>query len=212
MRPRHLALALLAGGAAASGVAPSALACSVCGCGDPLVDASDSVPHASRFRLALDVEYLTASARMDEDPAGTESVTQETLRPVFVYSPTEALNFVLQVPFTRKDWSTSGLMDNSQAVNTGLGDLDLGARWFFWRSTDMGAQSRQALGVSAGITAPTGADDAKAGADRLDDHAQLGTGSWGPYVGAVYAYHRDPWNAFASITLRGHTTNSFDYH
>src|SRR5262249_47322090 len=101
MRQTSCVLALVAGLAVVGLKAPSAWACAVWGCGAPLVEVRDSVPHAARFRLALDMEYLTASARQDEDPAATESVTQETLRPVFVYSPTEALNFVLQVPFTR---------------------------------------------------------------------------------------------------------------
>ncbi len=47
---------------------------------------------------------------------------------------------------------------------------------------------------------------------RLDDHAQLGTGSFGPYAGLSYAYHRDPWNLFASVTVQLHTTSSHEYH
>ena len=69
-------------------VAPSvARACSVCGCGDPLVLAGDSMPVANTVRFALDYEYLTATARSDDEPDRTESLTQMTLRPVVVYSP-----------------------------------------------------------------------------------------------------------------------------
>jgi hypothetical protein len=78
--------------AVALGRSGDALACSVCGCGDPLVDASDSVPFAAPLRLALDFEVLTQSAASDEMPLATESLTQITVRPVVVYSPVEELN------------------------------------------------------------------------------------------------------------------------
>jgi hypothetical protein len=189
-----------------------AAACSVCGCGDPLVDASDSVPFAAPLRLALDFEVLTASAGSEEDVLATEDLTQVTLRPVVVWSPIEELNLVVQVPLVRKDWSLSGGDAHDTAVQTGLGDVDVGARWFLFRAVDYSAMSRQALGVIAGTTLPTGANDAQSGGERLDDHAQLGTGAFGPYVGLSYAWHRDPWNVYTSATLRLHGTNGFEYH
>src|SRR5262249_13407134 len=162
----------------------------------PMVDVGDSVPYATPLRLALDFEVLSASAASEEDPAATESVTQVTVRPVVVWSPIESLNLIAQLPIVRKDWSLSG-SETAQAVNTGIGDLDLGLRWFFWTDRDLPNMSRQSLGVSAGVTLPTGANDATENGMRLDDHAQLGTGAFGPYVGLAYAYHRDPWNLFA---------------
>ena len=212
MTGRHAAAALAL--AAALGVLVAtrlASACSVCGCGDPLVDASDSIPNMAPLRLALDFEVLTASAASDDDPLAEESLTQVTLRPVIVYSPIESLNLVAQIPLVRKDWSLSGDASES-ATHTGLGDVDLGVRWFFLRTMSLEAMSRQALGVLAGTTLPTGPDDATQDGMRLDDHAQLGTGSFGPYLGLVYAYHRDPWNVFLSGTAQVRTTNSFDYH
>jgi hypothetical protein len=59
---------------------------------------------------------------------------------------------------------------------------------------------------------PTGPDDATADGQRIDEHAQLGTGAFGPYAGFVYAYHLDPWNLFTSVTARLHTTNGHAYH
>jgi hypothetical protein len=189
----------------------NAVACSLCGCGDPLVDASDSVPRGTRFRLAMDAEYVTGSAATEEDPTATESVDQVTVRPVLVYSPTDWLNLILQIPFVRKAWSLKGGADQQSATHTGLGDIDVGARWFFMRMRDFGAQARQDLGLSAGVTLPTGPNATSEGGMRLDDHAQLGAGSFGPYLGLVYAYHQDPWNLFASLTARAHTTNSYGY-
>jgi hypothetical protein len=206
---RFLALSVVA---AVTAWAGDALACSVCGCGDPLVDASDSVPFAAPLRLALDFEVLSQSAASDDVPLATESLTQVTLRPVVVYSPVEELNLVAQIPLVRKDWSLSGGGMAERERPTGLGDIDLGARWFFLRHVDFSAMTRQALGLTAGVTLPTGADDATSDGERIDDHAQLGTGSFGGYAGLVYAWHRDPWNVFGSATLRVHGTNSYGYH
>ena len=191
-----------------------ARACSVCGCGDPLVLAGDSMPVANALRFALEYEYLTATARSDDAPDRTESVTQMTLRPVVVYSPFSRVNVVLQVPLVRKDWALSGTPTEGTetAVPMGLGDLDVGVRVFLWDATSIQAQRRQNLALTAGTSFPTGADTATTpDGERIDQHAQLGTGAWGPYVGALYAFHQDPWNFFLSVTGRFRTTNSFQY-
>jgi hypothetical protein len=192
--------AVLVAGAATP---PRAAACSVCGCGDPLVDVSDSVPYAAPLRIALDFEVLTASAASDEDPAARESVTQVTLRPVIVYSPTEELNLVLQVPLVHKDWSLSRGAEEGSATHMGLGDIDVGARWFFFQRTSFESQSRQALGVTGGITLPTGPTGATENGVRLDDQAQLGTGAFGPYRGSPrYVPGQTPRQAGAAAAQR----------
>jgi len=191
----------------------AAYACSVCGCGDPLVLAADSVPVASTLRFALDFEYLTATARSDDAPDRTESLTQMTLRPVVVYSPVSRINLVLQIPLVRKDWalSATSTQPTERAVPTGLGDIDLGARFFLFESTSIRVQRRQNMALTAGTSFPTGSNDRTVNGERIDEHAQLGTGAWGPYIGALYAFHQDPWNFFVSVTGRFRTTNSHQY-
>ena len=201
--------------AAALATTPSvAHACSVCGCGDPLVLAGDSMPVANTVRFALQYEYLTATARSDDEPDRTETLTQMTLRPVVVYSPFSWINLVLQVPLVRKDWALSSTptAETEPATPTGLGDVDVGVRVFVWDATSIQAMRRQNLALTAGTSFPTGADDATAAdGERIDQHAQLGTGAWGPYVGALYAFHQDPWNFFVSVTGRFRTTNGDQY-
>lgn len=188
-------------------------ACSVCGCGDPLVLAGDSMPVGGTFRAALDFEVLSATALSDDAPGRTESLTQLTLRPVLVYSPIDRLNLVLQVPLLRKEWSLSATPTEpaETATPTGLGDIDVGARVFVWESTSMSAQSRQSVAIAGGTSIPTGSDDATADGARLDQHAQLGTGAWIPYAGLLYAFHRDPWNFLVSVTAKFPTTNAYGY-
>ncbi|HEY3357584.1 MAG TPA: hypothetical protein VGQ83_30310 [Polyangia bacterium] len=207
LRPLLLLLAFTAA------LAPGrARACSVCGCGDPLVAASEARPISGWLRLALDFEYLTAEARSDEQPALTESLTQLTIRPVVIVSPTDSLNLVLQVPFVYKDWSLGGAGGSvASAKPFGLGDIDFGVRWFLLDRTDLRRQRRWNLALSAGSSFPTGADDERVHGVRIDDHAQLGTGAFGPYGGALYAWHQDPWNLFVTASYRTHTTNSYGY-
>jgi hypothetical protein len=209
---RRAALLAAAAAVSALSVPSTALACSVCGCGDPLVVAGDAMPVSGNLRFALEADYLTATAASDEDPAATERVVQQTLRPVVVVSLLNQLNLVAQVPLTRKVWSLTGGDTTESAAPLGLGDIDLGARWFAWQSTDMSAGRRQSFGLTAGTSLPTGPNDAmdEAGV-RIDDHAQLGTGAWGPYAGALYAFHQDPWNVSLDASGRIHTTNGYGY-
>lgn len=190
----------------------TARACSVCGSGDPLVDVASAEPMAGHLALSLGAEYLTATAASDEDPARTEGLRQLTITPAAVYSPTERINLVLRVPVVRKAWRLTGGGDPEESsTRWGLGDVDLGGRWFLWRHTSWEQQSRQNLAVFAGTTLPTGPDGTEVDGERIDQHAQLGAGAFGPYLGVQYAFHRDPWNLFGSVTGEVHTTNAYDY-
>jgi hypothetical protein len=189
-----------------------ARACSVCGCGDPLVSISDARPTSGRFRVGLDFEHLSMTARSDDDPTLTERLTQATFRPVLIYSPSNRWNLVLQVPLTWKSWALGGPAGDVQRSKAfGLGDVDLSARLFVFDEVELMKQLRWNLAFSVGTSFPTGPDDLKVGGERIDDHAQLGTGAFGPYVGAFFAWHRDPWNVFASATARTHSTNAYGY-
>ncbi len=197
----------------ALGAPAPAVACSVCGCGDPTVLASEARPAAGWLRLALDLEVLTARARSDDHPALTESLLQLTVRPVVVVSPTLALSLVLQLPFVLKDWSLGdGARTLARSRRFNLGDLDLGVRWFLVDSTSFARQRRQSLALSASSNFPTGPADAEdAEGERIDEHAQLGTGAFSPAAGLLYALHQDPWNLFLAASYRAHTRNRFGY-
>jgi hypothetical protein len=191
---------------------PDAVACSVCGCGDPLVEATEARPGSGTLRVALDFEYLTARARSDDDPTLTEWLDQETLRPTVVYSPAQFVNLVAQIPLVRKGWTLTGPGgEEERAAPIGLGDIEVGARLFIIDDTNLSWRSRTNLGVLGGVAFPTGPDGAASGGQRIDQHAQLGTGAFGPYAGVFQAFHRDPWNLYLSATFRTHTTNSYGY-
>jgi len=192
--------------------AEHAEACSVCGCGDPLFTVGDSKPMAGTWRFAFDYVYLTASARSDDNPAQTESLTQMIFLPVVVFSPTDELNLVLQVPLSWKQWNlTGGGLPAETASPFGLGDIEFGLRYFVWTDTDLKKLQRQSFALTAGTSMPTGSDDTEVDGERIDQHAQLGTGGWGPYLGVLYTFAQDRWNLTATASGRYRTRNSYGY-
>jgi hypothetical protein len=197
----------------ASLLAPvAAEACSVCGCGDPLFAVGDSKPMAGTWRFAFDYVYLTASARSDDSPTQTEYLTQMIFLPVVVFSPANELNLVLQVPVSWKQWTlTGGGLPSENASPFGLGDIEFGLRYFVWTANDFAKLRSQSFAISAGTSIPTGSDDTEIAGVRIDQHAQLGTGAWGPYLGALYTFSEDRWNVTGTFTGRYRTTNSYGY-
>ena len=193
-------------------------ACSVCGCGDPLQSTGTVHSMAGSFHSGLETLYLTASAQSDDNPAQTESLTQKTLSGILSFSPTDNLTLVAIVPFTEKDWTLSAATDGSEegaAANPiGFGDINFGLRYFFVVDMDMrrGGGS-QNFAISAGTLIPTGNEDAvDSSGERFDQHAQLGTGAWGPYFGLLYTGIVNDWTFSANLNVMLHTVNAYQYH
>lgn len=186
-------------------------ACSVCGCGDPLLAAGSAPPMAGQLRLSLDGEYLYATAAGADDGT-TEFLDQETLRATLVYSAGNSLSLVLQVPLLRKDWWTDDPAEPLLATsNVGFGDLDFGGRWFFWREVDLVQRKAQNLALSAGSSIPTGDSNITVDGQLIDQHAQLGTGAVGPYVGLLYGISADALSLSVNATYRYRATNAQGY-
>jgi len=204
----HLLLA-----AATIPAARPALACSICGCGDPLLSSSDPAAISGQLRLQLDTEYLRVTAGTDGMPGSTDTLTQWSTRLNAVYRPFDELALSLTVPFVSKKMGTrpgdpgAAMPDVSQS---GLGDVELGARWAVWRAVDFGGGRVQELAVAAGSTLPTGKHDAKdADGNLVDPHAQVGTGGWGPFAGIHYRYEQGKWLGFASLSYRIRTEGAY---
>jgi hypothetical protein len=200
-------LALLA--AALAAAAPDARACSVCACGDPLVGASDPAAIGGQLRLQLDTEYLTMSAANEMDPAATDRLTQWSYRLNAVYRPFDQLSLMLTVPLASRVMRMSDTAGTrTESSFTGLGDLEVAARWALWSDVSFASQRAQQLAVSAGTSLPTGAYR-RANADgEIDLHGQLGTGSWGPFAGLHYLLEKGDWLAMASVSGRLRTETS----
>src|ERR1700742_1927854 len=125
-----------------------ARACSVCGSDDPLVAVGDSAPNAGALRVALAASVVSATARSDDDPRATEDITRATLVPTLVYSPLSRLNLALSLPILRNRFRESGGDDDVAVTLTGIGDAEIGLRYFVWQSVDFSARTRQELALS----------------------------------------------------------------
>jgi hypothetical protein len=197
---------------AALAASPPARACSVCGCGDPLLTSSDPAAITGELRLQLDTEYLRVDAGNEEDPAMTDQLTQWSLRLNAVWRPTEALSLTATLPFVNKSMRMVGGGTSSATSDaSALGDVELGGRYAFWRSVNLGVGRVQELALSAGTALPTGPNDLTSGGARIDEHGQPGRGAWSPFAGVHYRLEEGKWLGFASLSGRFTTENGNRY-
>src|SRR5512140_269046 len=188
-----------------------ARACSICGCGDPLLAASDPAAINGQLRFQVDTEYLRIDAGTDGQPGFTDQLRQFSYRFNVVYRPFDALSLTATVPVVTKSIrAVGGGSDVTSSSLTGLGDVELGARYAVWTSVNIGARRVQELAVSAGATMPTGPHNATASDGTLiDPHGQLGTGGWGPFAGIHYRYEQGNWLGFASLSYLNRTEATY---
>src|SRR5512140_1075060 len=121
-------IVLCAASAATLLVAAPASACSVCGCGDPLLVASDPAAITGQLRLQLDTEYLRVDAGNEADPALTDQLTQWSYRLNAVWKPLDALSLSATVPVVTKSIrATGGGAATPTSDAAGLGDVEVAA-------------------------------------------------------------------------------------
>ncbi len=206
----------LAGAAALLSLALAArpaLACSVCGCGDPLVGVGQAAGPSGQLGFELDGQWLSQKAG-GEEPGTLDLLDQWSLLATVAYTPVEKLNLFVTLPWVWKQMRMQmqdGATMPSSNLN-GFGDMQFGLRWFFWEHLDLLHQIRHTLSVSASTFAPTGNDSAVDGAGvRVDQHGQIGTGAWQPNVGLFYRMQGDVWSAYAGVWGIFRTTNAYGY-
>lgn len=194
---------------------PHARSCSICGCGDPLLSASDPAAITGMLRLQLDTEYLRMDAGTDGQPGYTDRLTQWSYRVNVVYRPISRLSLMVTAPLLDKSIRTVGPgVDVSDSRLVGLGDLDVAGRYTLWRAIDYGNGRYQEVGLAAGSTLPTGSHgarttDAAGESVPVDPHGQLGTGGFGPFAGLHYRFEQAGWTVFADLSYRVRTTGTY---
>jgi hypothetical protein len=193
-------------------------ACSVCGCGDPLASSGSAHPLAGAWRIDFENIYLNASAASDNpfDTTQIESLTQLNLNTTISYNPTSDITVSVMVPLVNKFWTlqagdapvVQGATIADTGTNFGLGDINVGARYFFWQETDFKNKTHQALALSFGSYLPTGGTNlySPITGGPIDTHAQLGTGSFGLYLGLLYNHVWDGFTLSANANVVYHTT------
>lgn len=183
------------------GLAPPARACSVCGCGDPLLAASDPAAITGALRVQLDTELVRVEAASEAQPGRTDRLTQWSHRLNAVYRPVDPVALSATVPWVAKEIHAVG-GERSSSLR-GLGDVEVAARWAPWTEVEVGRRRVQELALQVGAALPTGKKDARAADGALiDPHGQLGTGGWGPFAGLHYRLEQGDWMGFASASYR----------
>jgi hypothetical protein len=201
--------ALAVAAVAALALAPSrGEACSVCACGDPLLDASDPAALAGPLSLSLDAETLDVSSASDALPGEQDRLRQSTLRLQGVWRAMARTTLVATVPLTRKVIRTAGVVRSDV---TGLGDVEIAARQTLLQRTSFRLRMVQELAVSAGSSLPTGPSDLTVDGQPIDPHGQTGTGAFGPFAGLHYRVARDDLALSASVGGRLRNENGEGY-
>jgi hypothetical protein len=123
----------------------------------------------------------------------------------------EVFSLIVTVPLVNKTIHTlGGGTEVTGSDLTGLGDIEIGARYTVWRSISLGVGRLHELAITGGTAIPTGSHNAKAADGGLiDPHGQLGTGGWGPFVGLAYRFEQGSWLAFANVSGRLRTDGTY---
>ncbi len=186
-------------------------ACSICGCDPSSGTLGLDRPSEGDLRLGIEDRYLQKEAgTVDEGTREGEREDRVNLRLQYA-PPIPRLSFQLEVPIYA--WKAHyGLDGGLDDTSRGLSDVLLTGRYEVLRAG--GLVPRHVLALTATLKAPTGGNSHIAAVDAggIDEHKQLGTGSWDGLAGAFYTYGDFPTVAYAGVTGRLNGSNSRGNH
>jgi len=187
------------------------LACSVCGCDPSGGTLGLDRPTMRDLRVAVEDRYLQKeSGSVDDNTREGEREDRVGLR--LQYSPpVPSLSLGLDVPFYawKAHYGVTGVQDDT---NQGLSDVSLTARYEALRLG--GLVPRHVVALLGTLKAPTGNNSHLAAVDggTVDEHKQIGTGTWDEFLGAWYTYGDFPTVAYGGVSARINGTNSRGNH
>ena len=195
----------------ASLISKPLLACSICGCDPSGGTLGLDRPSMNDLRLALEDRYLQKESGSVTDQT-REGEREDRIGLRFQYSPpVPRLSFQLEVPFYawKAHYGVDGLQDDT---NQGLSDLALTGRYEVLHFG--GAIPRHVVALTGTLKAPTGSNNHLAAVDhgQVDEHKQIGTGTWDEFLGLWYSYGDFPIVAYAGASVRINGINSRGNH
>jgi hypothetical protein len=203
---------------ACAALAPRASACSICRCGDPTFNALGAAIYApGQFRFALDWDRFDKENGVSDigstEITGLDAEIENRFTLGVAYSFGERFTLVGRLPFSVRRLTST---DESGTVTTntsGISDPDLTALFRVWASPFRPGLGRRAwVSLVAGVKTPWGRNDLSENGERLDEHAQSGTGATDVYGGLSAVLQIDMQSsAFASFQYRQTGTNDHDY-
>jgi hypothetical protein len=226
-RSRRLApAAVLAAGLLWIVPAPPARACSICRCGDPTFNSlGTDVYSEAQFRIAFDFDRFQKSQLTFEDGhAGTDEEVEYRYTATVSYGFGDRVLLVARVPVSHRDLTTTFSDDEAGASvrskhgseevsTTGLSDPEFYALVRLWSSRfGEGLGKRSTVSAIVGVKTPWGRNDVQRDGERVDEHAQPGTGSTDLFGGLSGYYLLDERSTiFGSVQYRGTGRNDFGY-
>ena len=189
-----------------------AMACSICRCGDPVFNALGVAGYTtSGYRAALDWERFDKD---EGDPADeVESQVENRLTAFLSYSFGERFMVSARVPYSARDLTETAAGAGSESIQTdGLSDPEICAQAMLWSSAMSNLERRSFVALSGGVKTPWGENGVTSNGERIDEHAQPGTGSTDVFGNLSLLYLVNPLSSvFASAGYRHTGTNDYGY-
>ena len=193
---------------------PSAAgACSICRCGDATFNALGKDGYAAQgFRAAFDWERFDKD---EGDPAEeAESQVENRFTGLLSYGFNNRFTLVVRVPYSvRNLMATSAAAEPEEVHTNGFSDPEVYGQLRLWSSKLSGGLGRRSsLSLNVGVKTPWGQNDVEENGQRVDEHAQPGTGSTDVFGSMAFLYLLDKESAvFVSSGYRHTGENDFGY-
>lgn len=188
-------------------------ACSICRCGDATFNALGKDGFAAQgFRAALDWERFDKD---EGDPAEeAESQVENRVTALVSYGFSERFTLLARVPYSVRNLTASSADAEPETIHTqGFSDPEVYGQARLWASRlGPGLGRRSSLSLNAGVKTPWGQNEVRQDGERVDEHAQPGTGSTDVFGSLAFLYLVDRESAvFASSGYRRTGANDFGY-
>lgn len=194
----------------------AAEACSICRCGDPaFASLGLDLFNPGRFNLALDWDRFEKEQGPEDDE---ERLIEDRYTLTASYALSSRLTLLARVPWSSRELTEPGHEElkhgeQEHVSASGLSDPELYVNFRLWSAPITSAVgSRGWVGVQAGVKTDWGRNEVEHDGERIDEHAQLGTGSTDWIAGAAGVYVLDPRSSlFGSAQYRHTGANSYGY-
>lgn len=202
----------LAGALALICAAP-AFPCSICRCGDPTFNALGKEGVAQTgLRLALDWDQVDKKQGAREE-GHFDQLSEERMTALLAYGISDRFSVFARVPYGERKLTESEEGESERTETSGLADPEIYGQARLWSSPfsgDVGV--RAAVYGVVGIKTDWGRNNLHREGERLDEHAQPGTGSTDWFGGLAGSYQLNPRSAiFASAQYRFTGRNDAGY-
>jgi hypothetical protein len=189
-----------------------ARACSICRCGDATFNALGKDGYAAQgFRAALDWERFDKD---EGDPSEeAESQVEKRFTALLSYGFNDRFTLLARVPYSVRDLTATTPEGAENTHTSALSDPEIYAQVRLWSSKLSGGLGRRSsLSLNAGVKTPWGRNHLEEDGERIDEHAQSGTGSTDVFGSLAFLYLIDKESAvFVSSGYRHTGENDFGY-